>query len=455
MTVATNSTLLITGGFDHDLVNTVVTNLGTIVWDQGRIRGGGGNLNPGSSIYNYGLWDVKNDNVINNDGGGNGTVIYNSGEFRKSLGDPASGTTIGPSVSLLNSGTVSALNGRLFFQQPPTLTGGVLNFGIGGTNTFGVISVSGTANLASGVGATLLNGYLPDVGSTFNVMTYDATNGIFTDYTRLNAGSGVGFTPNIGPTSFTLSTVATNFIPIAPTIINQPAGQKLSYGDNLVLSIGVSGSPVLLYQWRKDNVPVAGATNAVLTVSNVTFAAIAAYTVTITNGSGGVLSQPAQVTVSPIFARHHRGSTETITVAAGSNAVFTVGIKGAPTPTIRWYFNGTNLLVDGGRFSGASSLASIDHQQYRGVRFWQLFRDGFQRLRLCCQRSGDPPCWILRYRAHQHFRAGHRHARPGVTDCLHHHQPGFGQSGWPVAKSILPRERHQRDQCREPRHCAV
>ena len=41
-----------------------------------------------------------------------------------------------------------------------------------------MISVSGPANLAGGIGAVLLNGYVPEVGDQFNVMTFAPTPGL-------------------------------------------------------------------------------------------------------------------------------------------------------------------------------------------------------------------------------------------------------------------------------------
>src|SRR5215471_16555322 len=65
LTLTANSTLNVIGGNDHNIPNCILTNSGTITWSDGRIRGGGSS--PGTLIYNLGLWDAQNDQVLNND----------------------------------------------------------------------------------------------------------------------------------------------------------------------------------------------------------------------------------------------------------------------------------------------------------------------------------------------------------------------------------------------------
>jgi hypothetical protein len=345
--ILSNSTVIVAGGENNmDMNVAMVTNYGVLTWSSGTIRGGNGTL-----IYNYGLWDAQSDQQLNNAFGGANTVFNNLGTFRKSAG--ANTTTTDNGISFRNTGIVGALSGTLRFNSSPAFAGGMLSFGIGGSNSFGLVTVGGTANLAGSVSAVLLNGYTPSVGSQFDVMTYGATNGTFTDYSGLNAGSGVAFTPILSSTNFILSTVATNFTAVAPTIISQPSGRTANYGDTVTLQVTVSGSPTLLFQWNLNNVPLPGATNATLTLSSVTFTQAGAYTVAATNSVGGVLSRVAQLTVVPVLPSF-ASQPQSITVPAGSNALFSVTVLGEPPPVLQWQFNGTNL-VNGGRISGSSS----------------------------------------------------------------------------------------------------
>ena len=83
VTIASNGVLNIVSAFDHDLPSCALTNYGTVVWSAGRVRGGG---NPGTPIYNFGLWDAKSDQELNGDYGGFGVTFNNTGTFRKSTG---------------------------------------------------------------------------------------------------------------------------------------------------------------------------------------------------------------------------------------------------------------------------------------------------------------------------------------------------------------------------------
>ncbi len=348
VTVASNSVLHInTTSGGHTLGACTLTNYGTVNWRDDTLYGG-----SSAAFYNFGLWNAQDDQVLNNYYGGAGTLFNNSGTFRKSGGTGA--TTLASGVSFLNPGTVAALSGTVSFNTSPVLTGGTLNFGIGGSNTFGRVSVAGTANLDGGVSALLLNGYTPPLGSNFVVMTFGAATGTFTDYSGLNAGGGITFSPVLSATDLTLTTAATNFTAVAPSIINQPVTQTLNYGGTATLSVTVSGSPVLTFQWQQNNVPLLGATNAILVLSNATFAQNGSYTVAITNSAGGRLSQAAQVTVNPVLPAFTLQPPANVTVPAGSNVTFTIAVIGGPAPTLQWLHAGTNL-VDFGRISGTHS----------------------------------------------------------------------------------------------------
>ncbi|MBL8532250.1 MAG: hypothetical protein JNL33_00240, partial [Betaproteobacteria bacterium] len=82
-TVGGDATLTITGGNDHDMDQRRLVNDGTVVWEGGSIRGGGG-----SGIENNGLWlDQLAGNAEFNRayGGANGGWV-NNGTYRKTTG---------------------------------------------------------------------------------------------------------------------------------------------------------------------------------------------------------------------------------------------------------------------------------------------------------------------------------------------------------------------------------
>jgi hypothetical protein len=78
-----------------------------------------------------------------------------------------------------------------------------------------------------------------------------------------------------------------------PAITNTIASATLSSGGSVTLTAGVSGTPPFTYQWCCNGTPVAGATNAILTISNFCLADVGTYTVTVSNAAGSVTSPPA------------------------------------------------------------------------------------------------------------------------------------------------------------------
>jgi len=84
-----------------------------------------------------------------------------------------------------------------------------------------------------------------------------------------------------------------------PLIERQPASVTARMGDRVTLSTRAIGNRPLSYQWLSNDVEVAGATAASLTLTNVTPADSADYTVRVSNSEGPVTSSIATVTVLP------------------------------------------------------------------------------------------------------------------------------------------------------------
>ena len=104
------------------------------------------------------------------------------------------------------------------------------------------------------------------------------------------------------PTGSSLSSNAVLAVHAPPTITNQPASQTCLQGATVTFSV-VAGPPPLAYQWWKNGAPLpnlpnaGGATGATLTLSNVTTADSATYSVVINNGYGAIASSAAALTV--------------------------------------------------------------------------------------------------------------------------------------------------------------
>lgn len=84
-----------------------------------------------------------------------------------------------------------------------------------------------------------------------------------------------------------------------PFIVQQPAPQTVGVGGTASLSGIAAGSPVLRYQWSKDGAPLAGATNAGLTIANAPYAANGDYVLSVSNHVGTTNTPAVRLAVMP------------------------------------------------------------------------------------------------------------------------------------------------------------
>jgi len=84
----------------------------------------------------------------------------------------------------------------------------------------------------------------------------------------------------------------------APAITTQPTNQTVTVGGIASFNVTASGTPPLSYQWNLNGTNIAGATNILLTLTNVQPAQAGNYQVLVTNLFGSVLSSNAVLTVT-------------------------------------------------------------------------------------------------------------------------------------------------------------
>ncbi|MCP9757697.1 hypothetical protein EGI26_21240, partial [Lacihabitans sp. CCS-44] len=121
-------------------------------------------------------------------------------------------------------------------------------------------------------------------------------------------------------------------------------------GENVTLEVVATGA-ITGYQWKKAGTPITGQTSASLTLSNITTADEAEYSVDILGPCGNqtksgiiltVSTTKATITTNPVNAIKCVGESQTFTAAA-SNA-----------GSYKWQKDGSDLS-DGGNISGSSS----------------------------------------------------------------------------------------------------
>jgi hypothetical protein len=129
----------------------------------------------------------------------------------------------------------------------------------------------------------------------------------------------------------------------APAIVTEPQPQTVVVGQSVTLSIAATGTPAPTFQWRKNGVPIPGATSASFTIEHPVVADSGAYDVVVTNSLGSVTSAAVGLTINPAPATLTLGNLEqryngtpravtATTVPAGLNV--TITYDGSPTAPV-------------------------------------------------------------------------------------------------------------------------
>jgi hypothetical protein len=148
-----------------------------------------------------------------------GSTLTLSGNADKALGEwtlnlagtlLGSGTIIG---NVVNAGQIDS-TGILTIQGNYTQTSqGILNIALGGTTAgtdYNQLIVTGLAMLDGTLNVTLANGYMPNVGDSFQVLLFGSRSGDFAAENGLNLGGGLQLDPEYSTSGLTLVTMATN-----------------------------------------------------------------------------------------------------------------------------------------------------------------------------------------------------------------------------------------------------
>lgn len=80
-----------------------------------------------------------------------------------------------------------------------------------------------------------------------------------------------------------------------PSILTPPSDQAVQPGERATFSIRSRGAPPMSYQWRKESLPIAGATNASFSIYPAAGSDVGGYDVVVSNPWGVVTSTPPAV----------------------------------------------------------------------------------------------------------------------------------------------------------------
>jgi hypothetical protein len=133
--------------------------------------------------------------------------------------------------------------------------------------------------------------------------------------------------------------------PASPPIITlQPTNQTVVVGSNTILSVSAASGTLLKYQWffKDASHPIIGATNSILSLSNLQTNQAGIYFVQVSNSYAPVISSNATLSVIPL--RINIEPADQVTEEGGSTS-FQVGVESGAPLSYQWYFNSTNLVA--------------------------------------------------------------------------------------------------------------
>ena len=163
-------------------------------------------------------------------------------------------------------------------SAPATYTLSIINNGTGA----GTVTESPTG-LVYAPGTTVTLTAIPAAGSSFAGWSGGANGTANSVQVTMNANTSVTATFNLGP-----------------SITSQPTSQTVNAGSNAMFSVSASSTGSLSYQWLKNGMPISGAINSTLTLTNVQSGDAATYSVEVFTGGNVYVADTDNDTIRKI-----------------------------------------------------------------------------------------------------------------------------------------------------------
>ncbi len=249
--------------------------------------------------------------------------------------------------------------------QPPTITQHPSARSVcpGATTTF-TVAASGSGPLAyqwQKGGANIADGghYSGTATGTLTVSGADADD--VANYRCVVTNPGGSVTSNQAALTLKAATVVTQ----------HPAAQSACPGEAVQLSVAATGDGTLTYRWRKngddlnDGGHYAGATTAMLTITNADAGDAGDYACVVTGGCGSATSNAAAVTLrTATTVTQHPAAQD---VCPGGSATFSVAGNGEGTVTYQWQKDGADIAGATAAVLQLDNVQSEDAGDYRCI----------------------------------------------------------------------------------------
>lgn len=143
--------------------------------------------------------------------------------------------------------------------------------------------------------------------------------------------------------SITSAPVRLRVFPAGPGIIAGPTSLTVAAGSNATFSVTPSGSAPLWFQWFDDGVPISGAGESQLVISNAQSVNVGNYQCLVSNLLGTATSPAAFLTVVPAKPRFIVQPPVTVIVPLGGTLTLTSRASGTEPISYQWQQSSTNI----------------------------------------------------------------------------------------------------------------
>ena len=173
------------------------------------------------------------------------------------------------------------------------------------------------------------------VGSSLNGLTSVAAddNGApdgVRSLVRFNAFGGTNYLVAVDGVRAAQGRIKLNYLlGQVPAILATPVSWTTNLGSTVALSVVATGTPMPTYQWTLNGVPISGATNSTLTVTNGSGAQSGQYSVVVSNYAGVSLC-----TALVRFLRPLQLKSASMTADSFGSGTFRVALEGTDLPMV-------------------------------------------------------------------------------------------------------------------------
>jgi cyclophilin family peptidyl-prolyl cis-trans isomerase len=151
---------------------------------------------------------------------------------------------------------------------------------------------------------------------------------------------------------------------INPLIVTSPSSQVLPLGADATFTVVAEGTD-LVYQWRKNGVPISGEEGSTLVLEGIGQGDEGVYDVLVGNSVKTLTSAPASLAIAAPAGI--TGSPESVIVRSGTPLTLSTGVTGMPVPTVTWFKNDSPVTGAAAAALTFSAVALTDAGVYRST----------------------------------------------------------------------------------------